>query len=1406
MAVVQVSVLGPIRVDGGRVALSPRDRVVLAALAARLGEDLRAEEIADALWGDAPPASWSKVVPGCIMRLRRALGASAIQTTHVGYRLVPEHIDSDARTFEQMVTRGHELALLGEEDRSAHMFEGALALWRGKPFAELEDWNPARIAAGRLDELRLETEEALLSARLQAGPVWEVVGAAHGRVAEAPLRERRWALLAEAQYRDGCRGDALATLRRARRMLANELGLDPGPDLVALEHAILHEDASLSTGVTYREPSTQCPYFGLVAADVEDAELFFGREEDLATCMRSLAETGVLVVAGPSGIGKSSLARAGLASTLRRNGRTVVVMAPGARPMTALAEVPDSDHLGALVVDQCEEALLLCDDEGEQRRFFAALASYAERGLLVVTMRADRLGEIAGFPEFARVVERNLYLLGPLSDAGLRAVIERPARQAGLLLEPGLVDLLVRDAAGEPGALPLLSHALRQTWLRREGRTMTVDGYAATGGIRGAIAQSAEEVYHDLPASGRVGLRDLMLRLIEPTPDGEPVRLRVPRKLVTTESADDRLVEQLVDARLLTSDAGVVEMAHESLARNWPRLRIWLDEDVEGQRILRHLSLSAASWQAMDRPETELYRGARLAGALAWRDAGGRHLTAVERDFLDASATREQVELAAARAQASRDRRTVGRLRRLTAGIAVLAVLAASAWAVAAVQRDRAEERSTVAEARRVAARALVERPYDRSLLLAVEAVRLWDSPETRGNLLATIDRSPKASSIVRTDGAGLLELDVDTYGRRAVVLDNLEAVSVLDLEDRRRVARLSTPGRSYQAPTLSPDATRVAAAWVNVDCWAGNCTDFGLGLFDAQDLRAAGPSFEGFGSPIAGIAFAPQGDRLAAVAPLPWNDGTGNVVIWRVDRPEEPIVRIDMGEVGVNPLVTPERTVQGWLRFSPDGQRLLVSGAGPTVVFDATTGRALRSLGGKGALGLSPDGTTIALAASGNVVELVDTTTGARTARLVGHSMPVLAVAFSEDGHQVATCSTDQTAVVWDARSGERLDVLQGHVGSVHGVDVAADGTVHTAGADGSVFRWDLRHGTGLSRVVGGIREVGSEAPTTPWSSTGSTVLLSAEDDDWVFVDMSKGGHGRARIPNDPEFPWVGAAFHPDGGQVAVVRASGSVSLVDANTGAVLAEHRSYTGNEGAIAYTPDGVTIVVADRYGMVTALDAATLEPVGEPLRVGGAPVGIRATHGGIVAVSSSISQDVTTPTAVTFADIDEGRVVRSQDVPAWAVRANFSPDGRFYGYGGFDGGVGVVDVATGEIVTASEPLHDGPVSWVTFSPDSETLISTGFDGQVVLSDATDAVPFARLGSGRPGRESTATFLADGHTVRVVYSDGLAVEFEADPEAWLTHACTVAGRNLSPTEWQDAFGGRPYEPACPESVTVS
>ena len=235
-----------------------------------------------------------------------------------------------------------------------------------------------------------------------------------------------------------------------------------------------------------------------------------------------------------------------------------------------------------------------------------------------------------------RILEVGLYLLGPMREADLRRAIEGPAHRAGLRLEPGLVDLMVREVDGEPAGLPLLSHVLRETWERREGTTLTVEAYKATGGIQHAVSQSAETLYDAMDETQRARLRSLLLRLVMPT-DGEPVRARVARDKVADDEPHRLLVEQLVEARLLSIDGETVQIAHEALVRVWPRLRDWLDDDIDGQRLFRHLAVAAEAWDEMGRPDSELYRGPRLARTLTWRERSSPELNQTETAFLAAS-------------------------------------------------------------------------------------------------------------------------------------------------------------------------------------------------------------------------------------------------------------------------------------------------------------------------------------------------------------------------------------------------------------------------------------------------------------------------------------------------------------------------------------------------------------------------------------------------------------------------------------------------------------------------------------------------------------------------------------------------------------------------------------------------
>ena len=558
--------LGPLELDGTTSTLGLRDRVVLEALAVRPGAVVRAESLAEAIWGETPPPSWPKVVQGCVSRLRKTLGSDVIETAEHGYRL-RVHVDHlDHLRFERLVGRARELLTLGEPERASLPPAGGPGPVAGRALHRAQRVGPRAASSSSAWSSCTVTPRSCTSRRCCGpGATRSCSGPPVRLVQEAPFRERRWGLLALAQYQDGRQREALDTLHRARAVMVNELGLDPGPDLIALEQAILRQDPSLAVQAALPEPSADCPYPGLVAYDIRDAGSFFGRESDIEACLGHLDAGGALAIVGASGSGKSSLARAGVAAALERDGRRVRVMTPGRHPMDVLGGMTQRRG-DVLVVDQCEEVLAPEVDPAERAAFLAALADIAGRGPLILTLRADRLGEVSRYPAFAHLVERGLHLLGPMEADALRRAIEGPAEQAGLRLEPGLVDLLVREVEGAPGALPLLSHVLRQTWTRREGSTLTVAGYTATGGIQEAVSQSAETVFRGMTARQQDMLRDLMLRLVVPSDSGDPVRTRAPRRSVAADEEHEAVIESLVGARLLSSDGDTVEIAHEALA------------------------------------------------------------------------------------------------------------------------------------------------------------------------------------------------------------------------------------------------------------------------------------------------------------------------------------------------------------------------------------------------------------------------------------------------------------------------------------------------------------------------------------------------------------------------------------------------------------------------------------------------------------------------------------------------------------------------------------------------------------------------------------------------------------------------------------------------------------------------
>jgi DNA-binding SARP family transcriptional activator/WD40 repeat protein len=1375
-----VQVLGPTRIEGSDDALTRRDAVVLSALCVMPGEAMSIDVLADALWGEQLPKSWSKVVQGAVVRLRKLLGAHAIETTQTGYRVRLLDGELDTHEFERLAARGRSFAAVREPHRAATTFEQALALWRGPAFAELPDWDPARAEAARLVEVRRAIEEERVIAMLAAGRASEAAAEAGSLVTGEPYRENRWCLLAEALYRTGRQREALAVLRRARLTLREELGLDPGPELATLERRILQQDPSLLE-VPIRAPghSGVCPYQGLRPFDAEDADFFHGRDAVIDEAIRRLEAFPLLVVVGPSGSGKSSLVRAGLLPELARRGRSAVVLNPGTDPPASLATaLASTSDPSAVVVDQLEEAFTESADAERAAHFCDRLAELAGGETpVVVTLRADFLGALAASAALSRLAERGLLLLTPLSESDLREAIEAPARQVGLVLEPGLVDLLVRDVLGEPGGLPLLSHALAETWEHRDGVVLTVEGYAATGGIRGAVAKSAERLYDSLSAEDRVALRSVLHRLVTPTPAGEPTVARVPTRVFAGSPDAPRLLDLLVRSRLVTTTEDTASIAHESLVRAWPRMRTWLDEDVEGQRILAHLQVAADGWMTLGRPADELYRGARLAAAQEWVERTSPVLAPIEAEFLAAAADREDDERSHEQRRSVAQARRNRQLRGALAAAAVLLVVSLVAGSLAAINGREASRAATAADAGRLGALAASGVPYDKALLYAAQAVATDDSPASESDVFATLLRGDAVTAALRAPGtvAGLAftergdEVWATTVDGHVLAWPASGGNATTDTDLQRHLAGPALlPGGRVVVGT--PEGVSVVEPHTGAVIEHGPPTD--------PFLWALSPD----GSTAVSNGLSSGGVRTSALDV--WLLGTTEVTSVRLSAPPARIVGCG---------------TETACALTEDNHLVRVRYADGTVGSDVRLAADTRP-----ELAASSDGSRVAIARSDGLVEILDPSTGAVERTLPGGSRNPVALAFSPDGRRLAGADFD-TVLVWPLDGDGLPQRYEGHAGEVGMAAWSPDGsTLATGATDKTVMLWDT---VGRERV-GRIVSNGLGGDTSTLWPTAHGVVVGQFGGRLLLVDTTSGEITELRRAAKWDRDISTARSSPDGDLLITADTDGVTTVWDLRTGRArgtvdvpAADMRRYTGDTWV---SPDGTTAATLRDDTGVFLIDmernrlVRQLPPFPDAAMVDWAAVQGWTSDGSALVVSRDLG-----PTEggaeIVLVDATTGDVrLRVPLTGGIAYEVAADPKGRFLAAAMSDGTLRVIDSGDGHALAPPLQATEGEAFNVSVSPDGSYIAVSGWPPRLTVWDTRT---FRQVGIPLPldldAREARARFTPDGDLV--VTSGEVMREFDIDPAQWLARACREAGRTLSPAEFEEVLPGKPYRPAC-------
>lgn len=1435
----EIRLLGSVEVSAhGRpvVIRAGKPRALLALLALHSGSVVSAQRLIDGLWGEDPPATAPKMVHVLVSQLRKSLAAAGdgdgdgrIVTLGHGYELVIDPSELDVRRFERLLDAGAAREALAQwhgpalEDVADEPFAAAeirrleelrLAAVERVVAQDLEDGHPARALA----ELEAVMPQAPLHEGLHAKRILALYRC--GRQAEAlqAYRHARRTLVDEIGIEPG------PELRRLHDAVLRQdpalHGLRPGDagsavpppapaderrlaDVVehtAVERAALRaaEDELAGAVLALRADGPRpaapgpaasgpaiCPFKGLAAYEADDAAFFCGRERLVADMVARLAGAPLLCIAGPSGCGKSSALRAGLLPALAEGVLpgsatwSVALRRPGEHPLAMLRDVVDGtpeDRRLVLAIDQFEELFTACPDEQERAAFADALARAVrgERRIhLLVTLRADASGRCAAYPELWRLLGANLVPVGPMAPDELRRAIEVPVARAGLTIEPRLVDALITDVHGEPGALPLLSTSLLELWRDRDGPCLRMAQYEHVHGVHGAVARLAERAYAELDAPGRVLARRILLRLTTEG-DGGVVCRRAPVAEFEVEGMG-AVLESLVDHRLVAVGDGDVEITHEALLDEWPRLRGWLEEDAHGRRLRHGLHAAAQDWDVRGRDRDDLYRGARLAAALDWAAGPEAHLPAIDRMFLDAS------RAAGFRAYL--------RLRGALAGAVVLLLIALLAGAVALHQRDSARTEARTADAQRLGTRALVEDDLDRALLLAREGVALDDSPLTRGNLLAVLARSPAAIGVLRGDGERMWTLALSPDERTLAAGDPAGRVYLYDVRRRRRRTVLQ-PGAAdawIVQLAFSPDGRWLAIAHDG----PGGSRVAVADVAARRIRRTLRPPADGT---VSALRYA-TARTLDVVTGRPGTDA-GPALLTRFD-PRD-------GRRRLGPRAVTRRS---WspLLATRDGRRLVTADPDGITVRDAATLAVVRRhavperAGPRwpGAYALAPDDTTLAVGEADGAVGLVDLRSGAVRATSIRHDAAVKAARFTSDGRRLVTAGEDRDIRVMELRESLPGETLSGHASGVADLQVTDDRrTLYSAGLDGTVIVWDL-DGT---RRLGRPFRLGSGDPDRPLvaQSADSSLMATGQADGAVGVVDARTLRPRAPVPVVPTGPVLALGFVPGSHLLAVGGPAGFLALADADSGRVIARLRGHRGAVVALGTDAGGSMLATGSEDGTVRLWSLPRGRALRPPLRLAGDVQDTRLSPDGrrlvVVVVEPGAERS-----RLEIRESRRLRRVHELRIPGRVRIVRFSPDARLLAVGHRTYGTRVLSATTWRPVTGWFGGDASGITGIAISPDGRTLAAGSDTGIVRVWDIASQQSIGAPLPGVPSRPVVPSFSRDGRRLVAAYDDGRAFAWDVRPSSLVRRACAVAGRRLTRTEWDQFMPRRPFDPAC-------
>lgn len=1118
------------------------------------------------------------------------------------------------------------------------------------------------------------------------------------------------------------------------------------------------------------QSSMEAPYKGLHFFDVQDADLFYGRELVIARLIRHLRKHQFLaIVVGASGSGKSSIVRAGLVPGLQRGQRLAdgglpppgsthwkyYVITPGVDPLQSLIVALEDDVLGerdistylqdfiaddasldkrateilkspkksprsnrhriVLIVDQFEEIFTLCEDAEIRRAFIDNLmfsASPESGGLVsvVITLRADFYAHCAQYPNLREALAHYQEYIGPMSLEEIRRAIEQPALNAGLAFEPGLADHILKDMGAEPGALPLLSHALLETWKRRHSQTLTFRGYNQSGGIRGAIAHTAENVYLKLDAEQQVSARRIFLALTElgqtsedglATPD---TRRRLMLNELIPHQAGSRelegLLKLLADSRLIIITENSVEVAHEALIREWPRLREWLSEDRQNLVLHRQLNAAASGWDADGRKPEDLYRGNRLSQVLEWAEKNPGELSVVEKSFLDASQSWSEKEIAEREAQrhkellsarklaesesrrAEEQKLASQRLRRRAWILSVLLMLTGILAAAAIGLSRQRDETAKIAISRELASASVSDLDVDpeRSILLALEALSIRQTREAE----EALHRAVLASRVEMTLSGHEGVVGVAVYspdGSRIATAGEDGNVRIWDAESGENILTLSGHEGPVYEVIFDGSGGRIATAGEDGTARIWNAL--------TGEMEK---TFNGQQESIVGLAFSPD-EKWLAIGGV-----DGSALLWQLDTGRQMQRFIGHDDVVISSA------------FTPDGTELVTSSFDSKLIFwDMESGEKLRTWEGEfDNLVFASDGKRL-IANFSEGAKILDVETGEALLTSGGHTNLVYTAAIDPEWTRIATAGLDRKVVISDAETGRILFTLSGHTGAILDVHFSPDGKhLVTASVDGTARVWSMEPASEALAIT-----MDESFGRIAFSPDGTAI--AAGEEQYVKVWDVETGHERFLF-EVPDFA-TGVAFDPSRPRLAGATEGGDLAIWNLQSGERELEIKASDELVFFLAFTPDGKMLASGGEDQIVKVWDAKDGELRWNLPGHEEAVTVVAFSRDGTRLVSGGID-----PIAILW-DANSGeRLLTLQGHTDTVWGAAFSPDGKRIATASRDGTARIWDADSGEALFKLTG-HTSTVTAVYFSPDAERLATTSRDGTAKIWDANN-----------------------------------------------------------------------------------